>query len=195
MGNIVIQATVNGFGSSVIAGYSAAVKLNNMVVTSFTTLGNGISNYTAQNIGAARYSRVRQGFWAGLRMVWVICVPLMAIYLIWAGQLVGFFMDEGSARAITTGTLFLRVLAPFYPVVSAKTGLGRHPARRRCNGALYGRHLYRSAAAGGAGAGLRLRLWRDRNLVCLAGRLAGLHCNVGRLLPAWQLAHHPGQSD
>ncbi len=120
VGNIVIQATVNGFGSSVIAGYSAAVKLNNMVVTSFTTLGNGISNYTAQNIGAARYSRVRQGFWAGLRMVWVICVPLMAIYLIWAGQLVGFFMDEGSARAITTGTLFLRVLAPFYPVVSAK---------------------------------------------------------------------------
>ena len=120
VGNIVIQAAVNGFGASVIAGYSAAVKLNNMVVTSFTTLGNGISNYTAQNIGAGRPARVRQGFWAGLRMVWVICVPLMALYLIWGGQLVGFFMDEGSARAISTGTLFLRVLAPFYPVVAAK---------------------------------------------------------------------------
>ena len=120
VGNIVIQAVVNGFGPAVIAGYSAAVKLNNMVVTSFTTLGNGISNYTAQNIGAGKPTRVRQGFWAGLRMVWLICLPLILLYLIWGGQLVGFFMDEGSARAIGAGTLFLRVLAPFYPVVAAK---------------------------------------------------------------------------
>ena len=48
MGNIII----NGFGAPVMAGYSAAVKLNNLVITSFTTLGNGISNYTAQNLGA-----------------------------------------------------------------------------------------------------------------------------------------------
>lgn len=52
VGNIIIQGVVNGFGPGVIAGYSAAVKLNNLVITSFTTLGNGISNYTAQNIGA-----------------------------------------------------------------------------------------------------------------------------------------------
>ena len=43
VGNIIIQGTINGFGPSVIAGYSAAVKLNNLVITSFTTLGNGIS--------------------------------------------------------------------------------------------------------------------------------------------------------
>lgn len=52
VGNIVIQSVINTFGSEVMAGYSAAVKLNNMVVTSLTTLGNGISNYTAQNMGA-----------------------------------------------------------------------------------------------------------------------------------------------
>ena len=36
-----------------MAGYSSAVKLNNMVTTSLTTLGNGISSFTAQNLGAA----------------------------------------------------------------------------------------------------------------------------------------------
>ena len=46
VGNIILQSVINTFGASVIAGYSAAVKLNNMVITSFTTLGNGISNYT-----------------------------------------------------------------------------------------------------------------------------------------------------
>lgn len=54
LGNIVIQSIINGFGAPVMAGYSAAVKLNNLVITSFTTLGNGISNYTAQNLGARK---------------------------------------------------------------------------------------------------------------------------------------------
>ena len=43
--------------------------IRDRVITSFTTLGNGISNYTAQNIGAGKPRRVRQGFAAGLRMV------------------------------------------------------------------------------------------------------------------------------
>ncbi len=59
VGNIIIQSVINSFGASVIAGYSASVKLNNLVITSFTTLGNGISNYTAQNIGAQKMDRVK----------------------------------------------------------------------------------------------------------------------------------------
>ena len=42
VGNLVIQGVINGFGTSVMAGYSAGVKLNNLVITSFTTLANGI---------------------------------------------------------------------------------------------------------------------------------------------------------
>ena len=49
VGNIFIQKAVNGFGSAVIAGYSAAVKLNNLAINCFFTIGNGISNYAAQN--------------------------------------------------------------------------------------------------------------------------------------------------
>ena len=52
VGNILVQGCINGFGVSVAAGYSAAIKLNNLVITSFTTIGNGMSNFTAQNIGA-----------------------------------------------------------------------------------------------------------------------------------------------
>ena len=54
VGNILIQGVINGFGSGVIAGYAASVKLNNLVITSLTTLGNGVSNYTAQNMGAGK---------------------------------------------------------------------------------------------------------------------------------------------
>ncbi|MBQ1535828.1 MAG: MATE family efflux transporter, partial [Ruminococcus sp.] len=65
VGNIIIQGIINSFGSGVTAGYAASVKLNNLVITSFTTLGNGVSNFTAQNIGAGKPHRVYEGFKAG----------------------------------------------------------------------------------------------------------------------------------
>lgn len=120
VGNIVIQSVINGFGASVIAGYSAAVKLNNLVITSFTTLGNGVSNYTAQNMGAGKLARVRQGFAAGVRLVWLLCVPLVVAYFAAGRWLLYLFMDEPTGTAIETGITFLRILSPFYFVVSAK---------------------------------------------------------------------------
>ena len=120
VGNIVIQGVINSFGSSVMAGYSASVKLNNLVITSLTTLGNGISNFTAQNIGANKMERVRQGFAAGLKLVWALCLPLVALYLLGGRALVNIFMNEPSAEAMDTGVQFLRILSPFYFVVSAK---------------------------------------------------------------------------
>ncbi len=120
VGNIIIQGVINSFGTGVVAGYSAAVKLNNLVITSFTTIGNGISNYTSQNIGAVKFERVHAGFKAGLKLVWVICVPLAVLYFFFGGILVRIFLDEPSSDAMSTGILFLRILSPFYFVVSAK---------------------------------------------------------------------------
>ena len=120
IGNIVIQSVINGFGTDVMAGYSAAVKLNNLVITSFTTIGNGISNYAAQNIGAAKLERIQAGFSAGLKMVWTLCVPLALLYFFCGKLLMGFFLEAPTRLAMDSGIAFLRVLSPFYFVVSAK---------------------------------------------------------------------------
>ncbi len=120
IGNVIIQSVINSFGPGVIAGYSAAVKLNNLVITSFTTLGNGVSNYTAQNIGAGKLIRVRQGFRAGIRLVWILCVPLFLAYFFMGNTLLHLFMDQPTAAAMDSGLMFLRILSPFYFVISAK---------------------------------------------------------------------------
>ena len=120
VGNIIIQGVINGFGAAVMAGYSAAVKLNNLVLTCFTTVGNGVSNYTAQNIGAGKLYRVRQGFQAGIRMIWVVAIPLSLLYFFGGKLVLALFLDESSAQATRTGLIFLRILAPFYFVISAK---------------------------------------------------------------------------
>ena len=62
VGNIIIQSVVNSFGASVIAGFAAATKLNNVLISFLTTLGSGISNYASQNLGAGKNKRVRAGF-------------------------------------------------------------------------------------------------------------------------------------
>ena len=119
-GNIMIQAVINGFGSGVTAGYSAAVKLNNLVITSFTTLGNGISNYTAQNMGAGKLARIKSGFRAGLKIVWMLSIPLMLLYFLGGRYLLYIFLDEPAGMALNVEMEFLRIVSPFYLVVSSK---------------------------------------------------------------------------
>lgn len=120
VGNIMIQSVINRFGTDVMAGYSAAVKLNNLVITSFTTIGNGVSNFTAQNIGAKEIQRVRAGFRAGVKLVWLLCIPLVILYCSSGKALMGFFMENPTGTALHSGMIFLRILSPFYFVVSAK---------------------------------------------------------------------------
>ena len=120
IGNIIIQSVINEFGAGTIAGYSAAVKLNNLVITSFTTLANGISNFTAQNLGAGKSERIRDGFKAGLKMVWIISIPLVLLYFFAGKQLLYLFLDNPTYTEIHTGIMFLCILSPFYFVVSAK---------------------------------------------------------------------------
>lgn len=120
IGNIVIQGVINGFGSGVIAGYSAAVKINNLIITSFTTIGNGISNYTAQNMGAGIMSRIKAGFQAGVKMVWIVCIPIVLLYVLGSDFLIRIFMDQPSESALLSGGLFLKIVSPFYFVISVK---------------------------------------------------------------------------
>lgn len=120
VGNILIQSVINGFGASVMAGYCAAVKLNNLVITSFTTIGNGISNFSAQNLGARQYGRIRECFYAGIKMVWCLCIPFCILYIFFGRYLLLLFMEKDSTAALMTGRQFLWILSPFYLVVSAK---------------------------------------------------------------------------
>ena len=109
VGNIIIQSVINGFGPAVMAGYSAAVKLNNLVITCFTTLGNGVSNYTAQNIGAGKLSRVRAGFRAGIGLIWSVAIPMTLLYILGSRLVLSLFLNDSSREAAATGVRFLPV--------------------------------------------------------------------------------------
>ena len=125
VGNIIIQGIINGFGSAVIAGYAAAIKLNNMVITTFSALGNGMSNFTAQNIGGGKPERIKKGHRADLKLALTIYVPILIIYMCFADSLVNLFMKSGNDAtlentALNVGVEFLHIVAPFYIIIATK---------------------------------------------------------------------------
>lgn len=135
VGNIFVQSLVNGFGSSVIAGYSAAIKINTFAITCFGTLGNAVSSFTAQNIGAKNNERAKQGLHAGLLMGLIIGIPFFLFCFFQGTFLIRLFMKEETVTALNTGVQFLQIVAPFYFVISLKIvtdGLLRGSGAMKC---------------------------------------------------------------
>ena len=121
VGNIIIQSVINGYGPAVIAGYAAAIKLNNLVITCFTQLGTGVSNYVSQNIGAGKHERIAPGMRAGILLGLALCVPVITLYFGFPTLPISLFMDGAvSVEAMHTGVQFLRIVSPFYMVVCVK---------------------------------------------------------------------------
>ena len=105
IGNIFIQGLVNSYGSDVIAGYSAAVKLNTFLITGMTTLGNGISGFTAQNLGAGLPGRIREGYRAGIKMALGVTVPFFIGFFFFGKAMMLLFMENACGRAMETGVI------------------------------------------------------------------------------------------
>ncbi|WP_346895153.1 MATE family efflux transporter [Clostridium sp. UBA7503] len=121
VGQICVQGLVNSYGAIVVAGYSAAFRVHTIALTSMSTMSSALSSFTAQNIGAKKISRVKEGYKAAVAITLSICGGILILFLIFAPKLIGLFVDSReSINVINVGTEFLRTLAPFYLVVGLK---------------------------------------------------------------------------
>ncbi len=123
VGQLFIQGLVNSCGLDVTAGYSSAIKLNTFAVTCFSTVGNSISGFTAQNIGAGEYGRVRKGFKVGAISALCIAAVFALCYVGFAEKMIYIFMDSedaNNAAAAEAGMKFLRIVSPFFLGVCVK---------------------------------------------------------------------------
>ena len=132
VGNILVQRVINGFGTACMGGYTAAIKLNNMFVTSVTALGNGMSNYTSQNLGAGKNERVRHGCRSGVAIGMTMGAIFAVVFYVFAKPLVYAFISDGNLEAVDVGVDFLHIVTPFYMFLSIKLmvdGVQRGAAR------------------------------------------------------------------
>ena len=120
VGNIVLQGLINSFGTATIAGYAASVKFNNFAVTGMHQVGNGVSNYTAQNVAAGKEDRVKGGFLYGAIIAAAIGLLFFFVYFFFNREIMLLFLNRESREAIEVGHDFLTTVAPFYVMISGK---------------------------------------------------------------------------
>lgn len=115
IGMMAVQGLVNTFGTDMVAGYTAATKVDSIATMPMLNIGIALSTYTAQNLGARKTLRVKQGYYAALKLAAIFCVVMTAAILIFGKFFINVFMDSTTgAGAITIGTEYLQIVSIFY---------------------------------------------------------------------------------
>ncbi|HBN57068.1 MAG TPA: MATE family efflux transporter [Lachnospiraceae bacterium] len=119
MGNVCVQAVINGFGLTVMAGCSAANKALNLISAVPINWGNALSNYVGQNIGARRPERIRDGVRVSLLATGALSGMMICILELMPERIIRLFVDEEEAvDVIRVGASYLRVTGWFLIVFS-----------------------------------------------------------------------------
>lgn len=112
---LMMQNLVNSYGSIYIAGYTAATKIDSLSMMPNMNFSNAMSSYTAQNIGADKIERVKEGYKANIFMVVVFSIALTLIIFLFGPYLLNLFMDsEANAQVIKYGMDYMKVVSSFY---------------------------------------------------------------------------------
>jgi len=92
-GTMIMQSAINLFGSTAVAAYTAASKLNNLLTQGFPAMGQTMSTYCGQNYGKGDYKRIRLGVKSALISSTVYSIIAAAIALLLLPHILGIFFD------------------------------------------------------------------------------------------------------
>lgn len=121
IGMMLVQSVVNSFGYQTLAGFSAAMRVESICIVPMMGIGNAVSSYTAQNIGAGKKERVKEGYRAANIMV-IFCAVIICVVLeIFNSDIIELFLgDEGTAEAVATGCGYLKYMGWFFCLIGFK---------------------------------------------------------------------------
>ena len=122
IGMLLVQSVINGFGSSIMAGYAAATRIESISIVPMLAIGNAMSTFTAQNMGAGQSERVRTGYRYGVMMVGVSAVILCVLLQMFGDTFIMAFLDpEGGVEAFQTGVSYVHFISFFFVFIGLKT--------------------------------------------------------------------------
>lgn len=121
VGMLLVQSVINRFGSDVLAGYTAAGRIESICIVPMIAAGNAVATFTAQNVGAGKHERVREGYRSAYGMVFGFAAVICIAVLLSRKALIGMFLDGAeNAAAYETGISYLSFIAFFYVLIGLK---------------------------------------------------------------------------
>ena len=122
LSNILVQASVNGFGAAAMAGFGAYLKIDGFCVLPMLSFGMAITTFVGQNYGAGKLERMKKGMWVTIAMG-IVYTAVMAVLLIaFAHPLLGLFCRDEAV--IDYGVQALCIFCPFYWLAAVMHALG-----------------------------------------------------------------------
>ncbi len=112
LSNVVVQSYVNDFGSSVVAGYSASVRIDGFVNLPLQSFNMAITTFVGQNIGAKQYNRVKKGARTTMIMATSVIAAISLILFFFGESIIAVF--NGEADVIQAGRTMQLAFVPFY---------------------------------------------------------------------------------
>ena len=112
LANVVVQANINSFGKSAMAGCGAYAKLEGFSFLPIACFTQALSTFVGQNLGAHQHDRVKKGVVFGIACSCSMAVMIGIFSYLAAPQLIGFFID--SPEAIRFGTQHMQTICPFF---------------------------------------------------------------------------------
>jgi len=126
LSNVVVQSYVNVFGSSVVAGYSACIRIDGFVNLPLQSFNMAATTFVGQNIGAKQYERVKKGARITLWLTTAVIVVASLILYVFGKEILAIFNNE--ADVIAAGRTMQMAFIPFYitlPIVQIYNGVLR----------------------------------------------------------------------
>jgi len=121
VGQLLVQGLINGYGPVVVAGYAAAFKVHTFSLMTMATMSGALSSFAAQNIGAGKIDRAKKGFRAALILSESLIVVIGILVMFFAHSIISIFVPNGLGHdVISSGSILLWTLVPFYPIVALK---------------------------------------------------------------------------
>lgn len=117
LGMLALFRIVNDFGTSVIAAYSVAGRIDTFASMPAMNFAAALSAFVGQNMGANKKDRVRTGMYATFRMTGVFSILISVVVMVYGAELMAFFTDD--KEVIDVGRTYLLIVGGFYIIFSS----------------------------------------------------------------------------
>lgn len=114
LGILMVQGLVNSFGTTVMAAFAVAVKIDSFAYMPVQDFGNAFSSFIAQNFGAGRKDRIHAGFRGAVLVSLLFCLIISAVIWMFARPLMLLFVNEQETAIIAEGIRYLHIEGAFY---------------------------------------------------------------------------------
>lgn len=114
LGILMVQGLVNSFGTLIMAAFAAAVKIDSFAYMPAQEFGNAFSTFVAQNYGAGKTDRIKEGIKKAVMMSVAFCLVISLLVFIFARPLMMIFVDPSETEILAAGVEYLRIEGAFY---------------------------------------------------------------------------------